>query len=72
MDQSVEARRDNSDALEILKRLKSEVYEESDELLALGLGREVAEIQRWFSGEENIDEDAEMKIQGLAQERLSE
>ncbi len=72
MDQSVEARRDNSDALEILKRLKSEVYEDSDDLLALGMGREVAEIQRWFSGEENIDEDAEMKIHGLAQERLGE
>ena len=72
MDQSVEARRDNSDALELLKRLRDEVYEGSDDNLALGMGREVAEIQRWFSGEENIDEDAEMKIHGLVQQRLGE
>ena len=72
MDQSVEAKRDNSEALELLRRLKSEVFEDSDDGLALALGRELAEIQRWQSGDENIDEDADMKIHGLAKERLSE
>ena len=72
MDQSVEARRDNSEALELLRRLKSEVFEDSDDGLSIALGRELAEIQRWQSGDENIDEDADMKIHGLAKERLSE
>lgn len=70
MDQSVEARRDNSDAKELLQRLKTEVYHDSNEELALGLGRPVEEIEAWFAGSENIDEDAEMKIHGLVEERL--
>ncbi len=61
---------ENSDSLDVLKRLKTEVFESSDEKLALALGRPVEEVQNWFSGEEEIDEDAEMKIHGLAQERL--
>jgi hypothetical protein len=62
----------NSDSLDVLKRLKTEVFESSDEKLALALGRPVEEVQNWFSGEEEIDEDAQEKINGIAQERLSE
>ena len=72
MDQSTEAKRDNPDALELLQQLKSEVFDDSNEELALALGRTTEEIEAWFDGEEEIDEDAEMKINGLAQERLGE
>jgi hypothetical protein len=34
------------------------------------MGRPVGEIDAWLTGEEEIDEDAEMKIRGIAQERL--
>ncbi len=63
---------ENSDSLDVLKRLKTEVFESSDEKLALALGRPVEEVQNWFSGEEEIDEDAQEKINGIAQERLAE
>ena len=72
MTQSVEQGRDNSDALASLKRLKSEVFDDSSEQLALALGRTTEEIEAWLSGEEQTDEDAEMKIHGLVQERLAE
>jgi len=72
MNQGTEETRENSDALEILERLKAEVFDDSDEHLALALGRPTGEIESWLSGDEEIDEDAEMKIHGLAQERLGE
>jgi hypothetical protein len=55
---------------ETLQRLKTEVFKGSDEDLAVAMGRPVEEIQAWLSGTENIDEDAEMKINGIAKERL--
>ena len=61
----------NTDSLELLRRLKDEGFNSSDAHLALAMGRPVEEIQSWFSGDEEIDEDAEMKIHGLAKERLS-
>ena len=72
MAQSVEQGREGANALELLQRLKSEVYYDENEALALGLGRTTEEIDAWLAGEEEIDEDGEMKIHGLAQERLSE
>ena len=62
---------DNADALSNLEKLKNEAFDQSDEQLALALGRPVEEIRLWFSGDE-IDEDAREKINGIAQERLSE
>lgn len=59
-----------TDAIELLRRLKSEVFSDSSAELAMGLGRPLEEIDAWFDGSEQIDEDAEMKIHGLAQERL--
>lgn len=59
-------------ARETLQRLKKEVFGGSDDELALAMGRPVEEIKAWFSGDEQIDEDAEMKINGIAKERLSE
>lgn len=60
----------NTDALELLRRLKSEVFSDSSAELATAMGRPLEEIDAWFGGSEQPDEDAEMKIHGLAQERL--
>jgi len=70
MDQGTEERRDNTDARAALRRLKSEVFDESAEQLALSLGRPVEEVEAWLGDGEQIDEDAEMKIHGLAEQRL--
>ena len=42
----------------------------SDPQLALALGRPLEEVEAWQRETEDIDEDAEMKILGLAEERL--
>jgi hypothetical protein len=60
----------DTDALELLKRLKSEAFTDSVGETALVLGRPQSEVDDWLSGAEQIDEDAEMKIRGIAQERL--
>jgi hypothetical protein len=70
MNQGTEERRDNSDLIALLKRLKHEVYYDENMQLAEGLGRTTEEVEAWLSGAEEIDEDAEMKIHGLVQERL--
>ena len=62
----------NADSLELLHRLKREVFDGSDEELAVAMGRPESEILMWFTKGEEIDDDAEMKIRGLAEERLSE
>lgn len=63
---------DSSESLALLRRLKSEVFESSDVHVALAMGRPVEEIEAWLGGAEEIDEDAEMKIHGIAKERLGE
>jgi hypothetical protein len=72
MNQGTEEGRDDTNVLASLERLKSEVFGDSNEQLALGLGRTTEEVEAWLSGAEEIDEDAEMKIHGLVQERLGE
>lgn len=62
---------DKADALNNLEKLKNEVFDGSDGQLALALGRPVDEIRLWFGGGE-MGEDAREKINGIAQERLSE
>ncbi len=58
------------DSLELLHRLKREVFDGSDEQLALAMGRPESEIMMWFTKGEVVDDDAEKKIRGIAQERL--
>lgn len=58
------------DNLELLQKLKQKVYKGHNSALALALGRPTDEIDAWFAGSEEIDEDAEMKIIKLADERL--
>lgn len=62
---------DESESRENLQRLKTEVFESDNEKLAFAMGRPVEEITDWLGGGE-IDEDAQMKINGIAKERLSE
>ena len=71
MDENTNSAVDNDQGnMELLQKLKSQAYDSSDEKLALGLGRPVEEIQAWFSGAEEIDEDAQEKIHALAGMRL--
>lgn len=57
---------------ELLTRLRNEVFEGSDSQLALALGRPLDEIENWQREAEAIDEDGEMKIRNLANERLDQ
>jgi len=70
MAQGTEEKRDDGELRSFLERLKTEVFYDENEGLALGLGRTTEEVEAWLSGEEEIDEDAEMKIRGLVEERL--
>ena len=53
----------------ILKRLRDRGFEESDEKLALALGRPLEEVEGWTSGEAPVDDDVIMKARGIAKER---
>jgi hypothetical protein len=60
---------DQSEAVQILTRIKDEAFDSSDEKLALALGRPVDEIQAWTRGERVIDSDVLMKARALELER---
>ena len=60
---------DQSEAVQILTRIKDEAFDSSDEKVALALGRTVDEIQAWTRGERIIDSDVLMKARALALER---
>ena len=69
--QTAAAAEENRDPIALLNQLKTDVYENSLDQLALGLGRPTDEVERWLEGSEPIDEDAEFKINRLADERLA-
>ena len=58
-----------SEGRAILKRLRDNGFESSDEKLALALGRPVEEVAAWTSGAEMVDDDVIMKARGIAKER---
>jgi len=60
------------EAAEILQILRDEVFDSSDETLALALGRTTEEVKAWFSGNEPIDADVLLKARALAMERGAE
>jgi hypothetical protein len=60
---------DQSEAASVLKRVRDEVFDGSDEKLALALGRTSDEIAEWLNGERIIDGDALMKVRALERER---
>ena len=53
----------------IIKRLRDNAFEGSNEQLALALGRPVEEVEGWTGGAEPVDDDVLMKARGIAQER---
>jgi hypothetical protein len=58
-----------SEAAQVLQRIRDEVFDSSDEELALALGRSSEEIAEWLNGEGTQDGDALMKVRALARER---
>lgn len=58
-----------SEAARVLLRLRDDVFDSSNEKLALSLGRSSEEIVEWLNGEGTIDGDALMKVRALARER---
>jgi hypothetical protein len=53
----------------LLKRLRDNGFDSSDEKLALALGRPIEEVAAWTSGAELVDDDVIMKARGIAKER---
>jgi hypothetical protein len=53
----------------ILKRLRDNGFDASDEKLAVALGRPLEEVQAWTGGAEPVDDDVIMKARGIAKER---
>ena len=62
---------DETESRNTLQRLKREVFDNDNDKVALAMGRPVEEITDWLGGGE-IDDDAQMKIGGIAKERLSD
>ena len=58
-----------SEGRALLKRMRNDGFEGSDEKLATALGRPVEEVQGWMSGAEPVDDDVIMKARGIAKER---
>jgi hypothetical protein len=59
-----------TESREVLQRLKTEIFDNDNEKVAIAMGRPIDEIVAWFGGAE-IDEDAQMKMHGIAKERLT-
>jgi len=53
----------------ILKHLRDNGFDGSDEKLAVALGRPIEEVEGWTGGAEPVDDDVIMKARGIARER---
>lgn len=53
----------------MLKKLRDEGFDASDEKLAVALGRPLEEVEAWTGGGEPVDDDVIMKARGIAKER---
>lgn len=53
----------------MLKRLRDQGFDASDEKLAVALGRPIEEVEAWTGGVEPVDDDVIMKARGIAKER---
>lgn len=58
-----------SEASQILRRIRDNAFEANDEKLALALGRPTEEIEQWTSGRGLIDGDVILKARTLAIQR---
>ena len=69
-DQAVDDRGTNQEeGRALIKRLRDQGFEQSDEKLAVALGRPLEEVEAWTNGAEPIDDDVVMKARGIAKER---
>jgi len=60
---------DQSQASEILRSIRDQAFDASDERLALALGRSAEEISEWTGGGGLVDGDVLMKARALAMQR---
>ncbi len=58
-----------SEGRALLKSLRDNGFDSSDEKLAVALGRPVEEVTAWTGGAEVVDDDVIMKARGIAKER---
>jgi hypothetical protein len=58
-----------TEARAILKRLRDNGFEGSDEKLAVALGRPIEQVAAWMNGVETVDDDVVMKARGIATDR---
>ena len=69
-DQAVDDRGTNqAEGRALLKHLRDNGFDSSDEKLAVALGRPVEEVEAWTGGSEVVDDDVIMKARGIAKER---
>jgi len=61
---------ESSDPVDLLDDLLEQVFDDNTQDLAVALGRNPDEIDAWLDGYQPIDDDAQIKIRALAQERL--
>ena len=70
IDQEVDDRgTDQEEAQQMLANLRDKGFENSNEKLAVALGRTDEQVQAMISGAETIDDDVVMKARGIAQNR---
>jgi hypothetical protein len=60
---------DQTEASQILRSIRDNTFEASDEKLALALGRPTEEISAWTAGRGSVDGDVLMKARTLAMQR---
>lgn len=60
---------DQSETRNIIRQVRDEAFDSSDELLALALGRPVEQVRALVEGVEEPDDDVVMKVRGIAEER---
>jgi hypothetical protein len=58
-----------SEGRALLKRLRDNGFDASDEKLAVALGRPVEQVEAWTGGAEPVDDDVIMKARGIARDR---
>jgi hypothetical protein len=58
-----------SEGRALLKRLRDNGFDASDEKLAVALGRPLEQVEAWTGGAEAVDDDVIMKARGIAKDR---
>ena len=70
LDQEVDDKgTDQDEAQNMLKTLRDQGFDGSDEKFAVALGRTIEQVQAMISGAEIIDDDVVMKARGIALNR---